>query len=344
MKINMKVAVFSAKPFEKESLQKSNKDNKHELIYFNEMLGMDTLHLCTGFEAVSVFSNDDLSAKVLVELNKIGVKYISLRSAGYDHVDLEKAHQLQIKLAYVPDYSPYSVAEHSIALMMALNRKLIVADKRIREYNFELNPLIGFDMNGKTVGIIGTGKIGAVACKILHGFGCKILAFDLLKNDDLISKYNVEYVSLDTLYAHSDIISLYCPFNEKTKYLINKESIAKMKNGVMIINTARGAILNTVDAIEGIANGKIGSLGLDVYENEKGLFFYDFSNEKGLFFYDFSNEKGKDKLLNSLLAFENVLITGHQAFLTDIALENRADATIYNISCFEQNIVSKNSL
>ena len=329
----MKTAVFSAKPFEVKFLEKENKGNNHQLLFFAEQLNSNTVEKAHGCEAVSVFSNDDLSSTVLDELTKIGVKFITLRSAGYDHVDMVHAQKLMIKVVNVPEYSPYSIAEHSIMLMMALNRKILLADKRLRQYDFVLDPLIGFDMNGKTVGVIGTGKIGSVALKILHGFGCKILAYDIHENELLKQKFNVSYVTLDELYQQSDIISLYCPLTPQTHSMINEDAINKMKKGVMLINTSRGAIIDTQALFKFLDNKHIGYLGLDVYEYEKGLFFYDHRTKKG-----------SDKMLDKLLTYENVLITGHQAFLTETALQNIAETTLYNLTCLEKGVKCENEL
>lgn len=329
----MKTAVFSAKPFEIIALNKANKMQQHELVFIKEQLNRESTHLAQGCEAVSVFSNDDLSEPVLKDLAKRNIKYITLRSAGYDHVDIIAAQKLKIPVANVPEYSPYSIAEHTIMLMLALNRKLLQADKRLRKYNFELDPLIGFDMNGKTVGIIGTGKIGGVIAKILHGFGCRLLGYDIKPNNKLMEQYQLQYTSIDNLLNKSDIITIHCPLNKDTKYLINKKNISQMKKGVMLINTSRGGIINTLDMIEAIESGYIGYAGLDVYEKEKGLFFYNHSRECG-----------KDPLINKLLEFDNVIITGHQAFLTETALSNIAETTLYNLECFEKNRACKNSI
>lgn len=328
----MKTAIFNVKKFELDNLKLSN-NNKHELSLFTTSLGPQTVELAKGHEAVVVFTNDNCSETVLEMLKKGGTKFLATRSVGVDHIDLKAAHRLGIAVANVPEYSPYSIAEHTVALMLALNRKIILANNRIRLNNYSLDGLIGFDMNGKTVGIIGTGKIGAIVAKILHGFGCKLLGFDLEPNQDLATTYGLTYVALDKLYSQSDIVTLQIPYNEHTKYLINKEAIGKMKDGVMLVNTARGGVLHTVDAIAGLKSGKIGALGLDVYENEKGLFFYDHSDELL-----------KDDLFARLLAFSNVIVTGHQAFLTQNALNNIFDTTILNLDFWAMNQKSPNEL
>lgn len=308
----MKIAIFSAKKFEIEYFTKLNSSHQHELVFLDVALNAQTYQNAKDCEAISIFTNDDCSEAVLQLLKtNTTVKYIAARSAGTDHINLPVAHQLGFKVAYVPQYSPYAIAEHVVALILALNRKLIQADKKVKNYNFLLDDLIGFDLNGKTVGIIGLGRIGAIVAKIMNGFGCKLIGYDVVVNDDLVNKFDLKYVSLDELYAQSDIICVQTPLNEHTKYLINKDSIAKMKTGVMIINTSRGGVVNTADLIEGLKAGKIGAAGLDVYEKEKGMFFFDHSTDIL-----------QDDLFARLLSFKNVLVTGHQAFLTENAINN----------------------
>jgi len=236
-------------------------------------------------------------------------------------------------VTYVPEYSPYSIAEHSVMMMLALNRKLLMADQRIRKQDFSLDPLVGFDMNGKSAGIIGTGKIGAVVAKILYGMGCQLLGYDVEENADLVDKFELKYVDLDRLVSEADIITLHCPLNDQTKYMIDEKRIDQMKKGVMLINTARGAVTSTKALIYGLESGQIGYLGLDVYEYEKGMFFYDHSNKPLM-----------DPIFDRLLKFSNVLITGHQAFLTETALRNIAETTLYNVDCFERKIQCENLL
>ena len=266
-------------------------------------------------------------------LKQIGLDLLVLRSSGYNHVDLTVAKELGIRIARVPEYSPHAIAEHSLALMLALNRKLIRAHQRIMDLNFSLDGLVGFDMNGKTVGLIGTGKIGRVAAKILTGFGCRILAYDVKENEELKRTCQVTYTDLETLYSQSDIISLHVPLTEKTKYMINSSTIKLMKPGVMLINTSRGLLVNTKDVIDALKTGHIGSLGLDVYEEEEGLFFLDHSEDIL-----------QDDMIARLLSFRNVLITSHQAFLTDTALNNIAETTIHNLDCFENKTPCKNEI
>jgi D-lactate dehydrogenase len=315
----MKTTIFSISPYEKPFLEKGNQDGL-QLTYEKERLNEDNTHLAEGSEAVSIFASDKASAKILEKLKEIGVRYIATRTMGIDHIDTEKAKELDIKVAHVPHYSPHSVAEHSIALMLALNRNLIPAHYKVKDYNFLLDGLVGFDMNNKTVGMIGAGEIGGVSARILHGFGCKLLIYDIEKNKELIEKYDARYVDMEELCSNSDIITIHAPLTEDTKHLINKEKIDLMKDGVMIINTARGAICKTEDLIDGLKNGKIGSLGMDVYEYEKGLFFEDHSCEIM-----------KDDLFVRLMGFKNVLITSHQAFLTNEALKENMETTLGNL-------------
>lgn len=328
----MKVAVFSAHKFEKDYLLEAAK-GRHELSMFEPSLTATTAALANGYEAVCIFVNDDASAEVLQKLSSNGVKYLALRSAGFNHVDLKTAGKLGIKVARVPDYSPYAVAEHTVALMLALNRKLLKAHNRIRDLNFSLDGLTGFDLNGKTVGIIGTGKIGKLVAQIMRGFNCKVLVFDIYQDTSWATDTGVVYQDLDYVCEHSDIISLHTPLNEHTQYIINRERINKMKKNVMIINTSRGGLINTKDIILGLKDGQIGYLGLDVYEEEKGLFFEDHSNDIL-----------QDDVIARLMTFPNVLITSHQAFLTDTALQNIAETTMGNLTCFEKNIECKNEL
>jgi D-lactate dehydrogenase len=328
----MRIAFFSIKEFEKEYLMEANA-GKHEMILIESALSSQTASLVDDCEVVSLFVNDDGSAEVLNSLKESGVQYLALRSAGFNHIDLNKAHELNIQVANVPEYSPYAVAEHTVALMLALNRKLVRADHRIKDLNFSLNGLTGFDMHGKTVGIIGLGKIGGIVAKILHGFGCKIIGFDEHINNELASKYNVVYGDLETLFKKSDIITLHVPLNKETQYIINDQTIKAMKTGVMLINTSRGGLVRTKSVINALKTGKIQYLGLDVYEEEQGLFFEDHSQDIL-----------QDDIIARLMTFKNVLITSHQAFLTDTALQNIAETTLYNINCWEQGIKSENLL
>ena len=322
----MKTTVFSTHKFEEPYLVKANND-KHQLKLLESRLTKETAILATGSEAVSLFTGDDASAHIVEKLSAIGVKYIALRSAGFNHVDLEKVAEMNMKVARVPAYSPYAIAEHTLALILALNRKIIRAHNRVREQNFSLNGLTGFDLNGKTVGVIGTGKIGAVLVKILHGLGCKILAQDVAEDKNLIDLYDVIYTNCTTICKQADIISLHVPLIPSTQHLIDKEHIALMKEGVMLINTSRGGLVDTKAVIEGLKSGKIGYFGIDVYEEEEGLFFEDHSEDIL-----------QDDVIARLMTFPNVLITSHQAFLTETALTNIAETTIYNLDCFDKEM------
>ncbi len=328
----MKTLVYSISPFEKPLLD-AGKDKDIELQYQQERLTKETASLAKGHDAVSIFSSDKASAEVLQALKDAGVKYLSTRTMGVDHIDIDKAKELDLKVANVPHYSPYSVAEHSIALMLALNRQLIRANTKVRNFNFLLNDLVGFDMNGKTVGLVGAGEIGAVSAKILNGLGCKLMIFDIKENQDLIDKYDAKYVDIDKLCKKSDIISIHAPLTDDTKHLIDKEKIDLMKEGVMIINTARGPICKTEALIDGLKSGKIGYLGMDVYEYEKGLFFENHSNDII-----------QDDLFIRLMGFKNVLITAHQAFLTREAIKEDMDNTLKNLKSWANNQTPENEL
>jgi len=328
----MKVLVYSAKDFEIPYLVQANK-RKHNLTFIKDSLSSRTTRKAVGYDAISVFSADEADFITIEKLKDFGVKYITLRSVGHDNVNLRTAKRLNIRVANVPAYSPYAIAEHAVALLLALNRKLIESNFRVSHYNFNLDNLVGFDLHEKTVGIVGTGKIGTVMSKIMHGFGCKLLGFDLEENKDLINTYNMQYTTLENLCNKADIISLHVPLNTETYQLINEELIYEMKDSVILINTARGSIINTKDVIKGIKKGKIGALGIDVYENEKGIFFKDRSQNVP-----------DDDLLLKLNAMPNVLITGHHAFLTEEALTNIADTTIYNLDCWESGQETENEL
>ncbi|RNC87741.1 MAG: 2-hydroxyacid dehydrogenase [Winogradskyella sp.] len=328
----MKVLVFSSKDFEVPFLKVANR-GKHKLKFIKDSLSTHTAMKAVGYDAVSIFSADEACFLTIEKLKDFGVKYITLRSAGYDNVNLRAASRLGMKVANVPAYSPYSIAEHAVSMLMALNRKLIESNRRVKQYNFDLNNLIGFDLNEKTVGIIGTGKIGAIMAKIMNGYGCKLFGYDKMQNQELIDNYGLEYVELNSLCEQSDIISLHVPLNSETHHLINEDLISQMKDGVIIINTARGAVIHTDGVIKGLINGKIGALGIDVYENERGLFFKDHSDKIP-----------NDDMLMKLNAITNVLITGHHAFLTHEALTNISNTTIYNLDCWENGNNTENEL
>ena len=328
----MKAAVYSIHQFEKPYLLEAN-DGKHELVLIDARLSETTTSLADGCEAISIFTGDKADARVLEALHKTGVKYLALRSAGFNHVDLAKTKELNMKVARVPAYSPYAIAEHTFAMILALNRKLIRANRRVMELNFSLDGLVGFDMNGKTAGVIGTGKIGSVLVRILHGFGCRILAYDKEENKELIDRYQVEYTSCESLCEQSDIITLHVPLNEDTRYIIDKHCIEKMKPGVMLINTSRGGLVNTKAVIDALKTRHIGFFGMDVYEEEEGLFFEDHSEDIL-----------QDDTIARLMTFKNVLITSHQAFLTETALRNIAETTVYNLDCFAANTKNENEI
>jgi D-lactate dehydrogenase len=328
----MKVAVFSIHNFEKEYLLKAN-SSKHDFVFIEARLNKTSVSLASGCESICLFAGDNANGTVLESLHEMGVKHLALRSAGFNHVDLIKAKELGMKVARVPAYSPYAIAEHTVALMLALNRKLIRAHNRVMDLNFSLDGLVGFDMNGKTVGIIGTGKIGSVLARILHGFGCRILAYDKQENKNLIEQYQVEYTTCELLCEQSVIITLHVPLSKSTEYIINKQCLELMKPGVMLINTSRGKLVDTKAVINALKAKQIGSLGLDVYEEEEGLFFEDHSEDIL-----------QDDTIARLMTFKNVLITSHQAFLTETALQNIAETTIYNLNCFESNSKNENEI
>lgn len=328
----MKVAIFSTKYYEREYLNKYNSAGKHQLSYFEIPLNIDTVEKAKGFDAVCIQLSDSLDAKIIAQLAKNGTKAIDLRSAGYDNVNLEAAAKHKIKVMRVPAYSPEAIAEHATALILALNRKTHKAYNRVRENNFSLQNLMGFNLHGKTVGVVGTGKIGAAFCTIMLGFGCKVIAHDLEKSETLIQK-GVKYVSFEKLLGISDIISIHCPLNKKTRYLFDTATFIKVKKGVMLINTNRGAIINTKAAIYALKNGQLGNLGIDVYDGEEDIFFKDLSDEII-----------KDDLIERLMSFNNVLITPHQAFFTKEALEEIARITISNFDSFENNVTTENEV
>ncbi|WP_299215147.1 2-hydroxyacid dehydrogenase [uncultured Aquimarina sp.] len=328
----MKILIYSAKDFEIPFLEKANKDI-YQIKYIPERLTSKTAMLAVGFDVISIFSADDASSKVLELLKDFGVKYITLRSAGYDNIHLKTAQKLGIKVAHTPEYSPNAIAEHAVAILLALNRKLIVSDQQVHSYNFSLSNLVGFDLNNKTVGVIGTGRIGKVIAKIMNGFGCKVIANDINEDSSFAKQYDIEYVALPDLCRQSDIIMLSVPLNSATHYMIDADLIQLMKREVFIINIARGAIVNTSEIVEALKWNRIAAYGSDVYEYEDNVFFYDRSKAKP-----------NDELLQRLLEFPNVLITPHQAFATKKALTNIAETTFYNINCWQQNKTPENEL
>ena len=316
----MRIAIFNTKPYDQQFLEAANVNHHFELVFLEAHLSPRTALLAQGCEAICTFVNDPLPAETITVLHGLGVRLIALRCAGFNQVDLKAAHQLGITVARVPAYSPFAVAEHAVALILTLNRCIHRAYNRVREGNFQLEGLLGFDLHGKTVGVIGTGKIGAIFAKIMRGFGTRVLAFDPYPNPDLVA---VEYGSLEALLSQSDVVSLHCPLTPETQHLMNAESLQRLKRGAMLVNTSRGALIDTPAAIEALKSGQIGALALDVYEEEGDLFFENLSNSVI-----------QDDVFSRLLTFPNVLITGHQAFFTREALENIARTTLQNVAAF----------
>jgi len=319
----MKVAVFSSKPYDREFLTQANA-GRHELRFLQPHLNEETASLAAGFAGVCAFVNDTLNAGVLEQLAHNGTRVIALRCAGFNNVDLDAAARLGLTVVRVPAYSPHAVAEHTVALILALNRKLHRAYNRVREGNFALDGLLGFDLNGRTAGLVGTGKIGAIVARILLGFGCEVIAFDPFPNEQC-QALGVRFVSFDELLAAADIITLHCPLTPENHHLIGTSAISRMKPGVMLINTSRGGLIDTRAVIAALKAGTISHLGLDVYEEEGEMFFEDLS---GTII--------RDDVFTRLLTFPNVMITGHQGFFTREALENIAATTVANLSEFEK--------
>lgn len=322
---DIKIAFFDAKPYDKDSFEVQNRNYGFQITYFPNHLDEDTVLLCKGYDAVCVFVNDTLNKQVLDQLAEFGVLLVALRSAGYNNVDL-KAASGKVRLVRVPSYSPHGVAEHAVAMMMTLNRNTHRAFYRTRDSNFSINGLMGFDMYGKTAGVVGTGQIGRIVCEILLGFGMKVIATDPYPARDWAAAKGVEIVDLGQLYEESDIISLHCPLTPANIHMVNKETIAMMKKGVMIINTGRGKLIRTEDLLEGLRSEHVGSAGLDVYEEETDYFFEDYSSSIV-----------KDDVLARLLTYPNVLVTSHQAFFTREAIANIAQTTLTNILDFYQD-------
>ena len=328
----MKVAIFGTQFYERDYFNKYNIDNTHELTFFNEQLNSETAHLAKAYEAVCVFVTDIVDKTCIEKLSEIGIKLIDLRSAGYNNIDLEAAKKCKIKVLRVPAYSPQAVAEHAIAMILTLNRKTHKAYNQVRENNFSLQKLMGFNLFEKTISVVGTGKIGRAFCNIMLGFGCKIIAFDIKENEGLKQK-GVQYKTFDELLSQSDVISIHCPLNPKTNHLFDAKSFDKIKKGLMIINTSRGGIINSEDAIAALKKEQIGYLGLDVYENESNLFFKDLSQTII-----------QDDVFERLLSFNNVLITPHQAFYTEEAVTEIAKITIKNFTDFEKGLPLENEV
>ncbi|HOW59228.1 MAG TPA: 2-hydroxyacid dehydrogenase [Candidatus Omnitrophota bacterium] len=315
----LKIAFFDAKPYDIDTFDGIQKDPSFQITYFNSHLNLQTAPLTKGFDVVCIFVNDTVTKEVAEILYQNGIKLIAIRAAGYNNIDLQAIFK-KIHVVRVPAYSPHAVAEHAVALMLTLNRKIHKAYYRTRDNNFTLGGLLGFDMHKKTAGVIGTGQIGKAAIEILKGFGMKVLAYDLFQDKAFQAKTGFDYVDLDTLFKNSDIITLHCPLTKETHHLIHDQTLAKMKQGVMIINTGRGMLIDSRALIEGLKTGKVGYAGLDVYEEESEYFFEDFSNSVIT-----------DDVLARLLSFNNVVITSHQGFFTKEALHNIAETTLNNI-------------
>lgn len=321
----MKIAFFDTHPFEKEAFDKANQNFNHELHYLDSRLIESTALLAKDYPCICAFANDRLNEEVLKILKAGGTKLVALRSAGFNHVDLKAAKELELKVVRVPEYSPYAIAEHVVAMIQTLNRKTHRAYNRVREGNFSLNGLVGFDLHGKTVGIIGTGRIGKAFARIMTGFGCNVLLHDVQGDIPFSQELKCRYTDIDEILQQSDIISLHIPLNASTHHFIDDKAINKMKKGVMLINSGRGALVDTKALIKGLKTGHIGYAGLDVYEEEEGVFFQDLSG----------TILGDDDLAR-MLTFPNVLITSHQGFLTQEALSNIAVTTLENVSSYER--------
>jgi D-lactate dehydrogenase len=330
----MKVAFFNTKSYDRRSFEAAAAagSRKHELLFLEPRLSRETAPLAAGSPAVCVFVNDELDAAVLEKLAQNGTRLIALRCAGFNNVDLAAARQHGLTVVRVPAYSPHAVAEHTAALILALSRKICRAYARVREGNLSLEGLQGFDLHGRTVGVVGTGRIGARVARIMAGFGCRLLAHDLFRNPQC-EALGVHYAPLEYVLAESDLVTLHCPLTPESRRMINAESVQRMKDGVMLINTSRGGLVDTPAVIEGLKSGKIGALGLDVYEEEADLFFEDLSGQVI-----------QDDVFARLLTFPNVIITGHQAFFTQNALASIAETTLANITEFEQGRPSTNQV
>lgn len=327
----IKIAFFDTKEYDKKLFNDYNKKYKYEITYFETTLTTETALLTKGYDVVCIFVHDKIDEQTFKILETNGVKLVALRCSGFNNVDLE--HRGNIKIVRVPEYSPYAVAEHAVALLLNITRKLYKSYQRTKKYNFTLDGLLGFDLHGKTVGVIGTGKIGKVFIQIMKGFGTNVIAYDLFKNENASKELEFEYVSLDELYAKSDIISLHCPLTPETENIINEQSIKKMKDGVLLINCSRGKLINTNDLIKEMETGKIGGVGLDVYEDEDEFFLRDMTDSYK-----------RDKNLSILLSMPNLIITSHQAFFTSEALNKIANDTCQNIKDIFDGIECANEL
>lgn len=323
----IKIAFFDSKEYDKTSFDKAN-NNKFEITYFQTRLSEKTVRLAEGSDVVCAFVNDTINDKVIDKLAEYGVSLIAMRCAGYNNVDIEHAYG-KIHIVRVPAYSPYAVAEHTIAMLLTSVRRIHKAYIRTKNFNFSINGLTGFDLYGKTVGVVGTGKIGKIFIDICKGFGMKVIAYDMYPD----TKGDIEYVSLEDIWKHSDIISFHCPLTDENKHIVNSKSIEKMKKGVIILNTSRGALIDSEALIDGIKDRKIGAACLDVYEDESAVFFHDFSGHIV-----------EDDTLLRLISMPNVIVTSHQAFLTDEALKNIADTTLSNIDYYFKHQKCENEI
>lgn len=319
----MRLAVFDTHSYDREAFLEANRRCGHELVFFEPRLDCHTAVMARGFPAVCAFVNDRLDADALTELSGAGVRLVALRSSGFNHVDLEAAARLRLTVVRVPEYSPYAVAEHAFALLLALVRKIPRASARVREANFSLEGLVGVDLHGKTIGLVGTGRIGSAAARVAAGFGCRVLAHDPRPDARLAAETGLRYVPLDELFRAADIVSLHLPLTPATRRLVDESALAAMKPGVVLINTSRGALIDTRALIGALKSGRIGAAGLDVYEEEEGLFFSDHSDEVL-----------QDDVLARLLTFPNVIITAHQGFLTREALADIASTTLASLTAF----------
>ncbi|MGO4816877.1 NAD(P)-dependent oxidoreductase [Flavobacterium sp. W22_SRS_FP1] len=328
----MKILMYSSHEFDRPIIENAI-HGKLEFVYTEQPLNQDTVEMAEGFEAISLFTPDNASAAILEKLYFYGVRYITLRSVAYDYIDLKRARALGIKVANVPAYSPYSVAEHAVSLLMALNRKIVLGQNLMNVGDYRLDHLIGFDLHGKKIGIIGTGKIGAAFAKIMHGFGCSILAHDPVENEELKQLIDIDYTTLEDVCINSDAISVHCPLNKETKYMFHKSIFSLMKKEVIFINTARGKIVNTEDLIDALQHGNISAAGLDSYENDKKIFFRNLIDKNV-----------GDEIYAILRSLPNVLITGHQGFLTNEALQGIATTTIANLNAWAYNGICENEL
>jgi D-lactate dehydrogenase len=320
----MKIAMFDTRAYDRESFERAN-EGRHEITFFEPRLTSETARLAEGHQAVCSFVNDRLDAETFERLTEAGTRLVALRSAGYNHVDLHAAGRLGLPVVRVPEYSPHAVAEHAVALVLALNRKIHRAYARVREWNFSLEGLVGFDLHGKTVGVVGTGRIGRATAAIFHGFGCPVLAYDLRPDAGLESESWCRYVDLRELFEASDVVSLHVPLTPSTRHMVDAELLGAMKRSALLINTGRGALIDSRALIEALKRGSIAGAGLDVYEEEEGIFFRDLSNEML-----------KDDVLARLLTFPNVIVTAHQAFLTRDALDAIAETTLASVTAFER--------